>query len=435
MNLQQSPRQNPTKGSIIQPLKRGRGRPKGSKRPKVDSSFNTIKTTIVFLWNKFCDSQVIINRGGARSSKSYSIAQLMIDYFFTVPNIKILVVRKTLTSLRVSTIPVIYHLLDSYGVRSRVREEKQALNIYSPTNGLIHFGGLDDPEKIKSTDWNLIWMEEATEFSYEDYIVLKTRLSAPTYLGFRNKIILSFNPIDEFHWIKTKIVDERGPDVTEIHSSYIHNPFISEDYVQILRSLQAQDHNFWRIYALGEWGRLEHIIFNNWLIDSMPPDKGEVIYGLDFGFNNPSCLTEITFDGFEAGVREMLYQTGLTNSQLKDEILKIIPAHRRGREPIYADSAEPARIKELNDAGLWVIPAEKSVTDGLDVVKRHRLHIHPDAINVLKEIRGYSYKTDKNNRVYEDPVKFNDHAMDSIRYGIYTHRQRMFGGVPDIKEL
>jgi len=420
----------------IVPPARKRGRPKGSTRPKKqDGTSSSIKTTVVFLWNKFCNSQVVINRGGARSGKSYSIAQLAIEWFFTIPNIKILIVRKTMPSMRISTMPLIRELLNLYGIADRIREERQVFNMYSPVNGMIHFAGLDDPEKIKSTDWNVIWMEEATEFSYEDYVVLKTRLSAPTYLGFRNKIILSFNPIDEYHWIKTRIIDEKQPDVTEIHSSYIHNPFLDREYVKILEGLAAQDQNFWRIFALGEWGRLEHIIFNNWLIDAMPPDKGEVIYGLDFGFNNPSSLTEITFDGYEAGLREMIYQTGLTNNQLKDQILKIIPAHRRGRDPIYADSAEPARIKELNDAGLWVIPAEKSVKDGLDTVKRHRLHVHPDSTNIIKELRGYSYKTDKNGRVQEEPVKFNDHAMDSVRYGIYTHRQRMFGGIPDIKEL
>ena len=89
--------------------------------------------------------------------------------------------------------------------------------------------------------------------------------------------------------------------------------------------------------------------------------------------------------------------------------------------PIYADSAEPQRIEELNREGFWVIPANKSIKDGIDYVKRCRMRITNDSDDIIKEIRGYSYRMDRNGRVLEEPVKFNDHALDGVRYGLYTH--------------
>jgi len=38
----------------------------------------------------------------------------------------------------------------------------------------------------------------------------------------------------------------------------------------------------------------------------------------------------------------------------------------------------------------------------------------------LKEIQTYSWRTDRQGNILEQPVKFNDHAMDAIRYAVYT---------------
>ena len=417
---------------IFIPPKRKRGRPAGRKkvkitgkvgRPRKDAKVLPINTTFVFHLNRSCDSQILINRGGSRSSKSYSIAQLLIEYFFTIPKIKILMLRKTQPALRTSIKPLVYEILNLYNLRSKITEVKQDMNLWSPVKGLIHFGGLDDPEKIKSSDWSIIWCEESNEFTYEDFINLKLRLSTPTYRDFRNKMILSFNPVDEFCFIKTKIIDNKSEDFTEIVSNYKLNPFLSADYVKTIESLEFQDANYFRIFAQGEWGKLENVIYNNWEIVSYLLE-GEKIFGLDFGFVNPTAFVQLNVDGLEVGIQQKIYQSGLTNQDLIRELHSIMTKEEKEQCPIYADSAEPQRIEELNREGFWVIPANKSVKDGIDYVKRCRLRITNDSDNIIKEIRGYSRKTDKNGRVLEEPVKFNDHGLDAIRYGLHTHALR-----------
>ena len=112
----------------------------------------TVVGTRVFFENQNAKETIIVNRGGAGSSKSYSIGQLLLYKFFNEQQKKILILRKTLPSLRVSTLTLMNDLLNSYGLKDRVVEEKVHLNWYY-NGSLIHFQGLDDPEKIKSAEF------------------------------------------------------------------------------------------------------------------------------------------------------------------------------------------------------------------------------------------------------------------------------------------
>jgi len=431
--LQQIGKPSSTLAEKIKPPKRPKGRPKGtvslkiptksnlSGRPKKDSDKLAIKSTVVLDLNRNTAEQTVINRGGRGSSKSHSIAQSMIEYFFTIPNVKILIARKTQPSLRLSVMPLVKGIIDSYGLWNKVFEQKVDKFMWSPVKGLIHFAGLDDPEKVKSSDWNMIWLEEATEFEYNDYMNLLMNLRAPITYGWqRNRLFMSFNPIDEYHWIKTNLIDKKTEDVKEIPSTYLYNPFLTDDYRRTIESLQFQDPNYYRIFAKGEWGKLDHLIFKNWI--SVPYlIEGEGVFGLDFGYNNPTSLIKCNIDSYEVGVEQRLYETGLTNSALIKRMHQILTEDEILQCPIYADGAEPQRIQELIDAGFWVKSADKNVKDGIDYVKRCKLRVKDDSDNVIKELRGYSYRVDRNGRVLEEPIKFNDHCMDSIRYAIYSH--------------
>jgi len=229
---------------------------------------------------------------------------------------------------------------------------------------------------------------------------------------------LSFNPISSLHWIKTKVVAHE--DAEEIVSTYRDNPFLPKEYIDLLEQVKTQDANYWRVYGLGEWGSLDHIIYNNYiLIDSIGTPE-QTIYGVDFGFNAPTSCIKVGLSSDFIEIQELLYNTKMTNAELGEWLTKNI-----GYGPlIYCDSAEPARIEELRRLGLNTRPANKeknSVKDGIDFCKRQRLRITKDSVNTIKEIQSYTYKQDNLGNVLDEPVKLGDHAMDAMRYAIYTH--------------
>lgn len=149
----------------------------------------------------------------------------------------------------------------------------------------------------------------------------------------------------------------------------------------------------------------------------------ETIYGLDFGYTvNPAACIRIARRGEEFWVQEVVYKTKLTNRELGDEMLK---AGVSG--VVYADSAEPKSIQELRQAGLRVIPAAKgqdSVRAGIDFLKSKKIHIARGSENIVREHRAYQWKTDRGGADIPEPLKENDHAMDAVRYAIYTHYGR-----------
>jgi len=371
------------------------------------------KKTFLFLENT--EKRINVLWGGAGSGKSYAIAQfLILRKLYKESDKRILVVRKTLPALRITAYQLVLDHLEQYHLPFRLNRTEMTVSVNS--NKML-FKSLDDPEKIKSYEGNYLWIEEATEITHRDFMQLNLRLRRHT--DGINQMFLSFNPIDEFHWLKTELLDKRQGDMADHWSTHRDNPFLDPRYIEELERLKEEDENYYRIYTLGKWGVLKNIIYSNYeIIDKFPESFDEVIYGLDFGFNNPTALIEIGMKDVEYYEKELLYKTGLTNDDLIGELENLVEDRT---SEIYADSAEPARIEEIERAGFNIHPSDKDVKAGIDFVKRHKTYIHRDSVNLISEKKSYKYKEDRNGNVLEEPVKFRNHAMDAERYALYTH--------------
>jgi len=372
----------------------------------------------VFKENFKSTARAVVNAGGARSGKSYALAQLMLMRAYNYSGLNVGITRKTMPALKMTAMRLFIDLLKKYKLYSAKNHNKME-HYYNLNGSRVQFFSLDDPEKIKSAEFNYIWLEEATEFNYADYITLLTRLSAPAPAGLKNQIFLTFNPSDANCWIAKNLLT--SPDARVIYSSYKDNPFLSKDYIDTLESLKNADENYYRVFTLGQWGRRQNIIYDNYnFIDAPPQNAREIIWGLDFGFNNPTALVKVYLADSGVCAEEKLYKSGLTNKELIDRLSSIIPPASR-HETIYADAAEPDRIKEIFDAGFNIKPANKAVTQGIISVKSRALSVVKSSANLIKEIQNYVWKTDLNGNALEDPVKFNDHALDALRYAVHTH--------------
>lgn len=356
--------------------------------------------------------KIIVDQGGTRSSKTYSIAQLIIFEICLKTTGKIITIaRKTTPSLHSSVMRDFFTILNSAALYSAENHNKST-NEYYLNGNLIEFISMDIAEKKRGTKRDILWLNEATEFDFEDFFQLSIRTSG--------KIFIDYNPAYEFHWIYDKVLTRR--DCCFIQSTYKDNPFLEQSLIDEIERLKEIDDNYWKIYGLGEKGQTKAIIFNNWdLIDDFPDNVDEIIYGIDFGYNNPSSIVKIGVkDVLDIYVKQVLYDRYLTNTDLIERIKSIIPECDQDKA-IKADSAEPDRIKEISQAGYYIEGSKKgkdSVKLGIDVVKRKRLHITKDSTELIKEIRSYKWKEDRDGKILDEPVKFNDHAISAMRYAI-----------------
>ena len=394
-----------------------------------------IPVTIVYDKNARSTKPVVVNEGGADSSKSYSIAQLLVQKFKNEYNKVILITCKTLPQLKLSAYKLILELLRDYGHYGYLKHNKSERTLYYRAhNNLMIFLSVEDPERIKSMEFNYIWMEEAGEFTWDDFINLRKCCRAKTKPEEPNKMYLSLNPVDELGWINDRLKKET--DIEFIHSTYKDNPFAQTADIDVLEGLKGQDESYYRIYALGLYAKLKGKIHEIIEVDEFPKlEKVETIYGMDYGFVNPSVLLKIDVSRKEMVIciTELIYESGLTNTEFIDRMKAVVPVEDR-QDEFYADSAEPARIEETYQSGFNCIPSDKgkkSVVNGIDFLNRFTIYSLKSNVKTNRDFRQYKRKVDKNGHVLEDPVKFKDHSPNATRYAVYTHLwEQMIDMVP-----
>lgn len=171
-----------------------------------------VQYTKLFEITKNSKSKVLVHVGGAGSSKSHSIAQYIIYMLVKMQSKHIAVMRKTFPALRLTAMALILGLLKEYGIYDESKHNKTA-NTYTHGSNTIYFMSLDDPEKIKSANLSLAWLEEANEFTYEDYTVIRLRLRAPANDGVPNRMILSLNPSDAAGYIAERLCGVKAGEI------------------------------------------------------------------------------------------------------------------------------------------------------------------------------------------------------------------------------
>jgi phage terminase large subunit len=353
--------------------------------------------------------RVIGNQGSTRSTKTYSLCQLAALYIPYREKKSISIVSPSLPHLKRGARRDFLEVLETAQVYSDSQFNKTDNIYHYPTGSYVEFFGVDEPGKVRGPGRDILIVNEANLIPFSIYKQLALRT--------KEMIFIDFNPVEEMSWVYD-VADATGNIM--IHSTYLNNPFLSKEQKAEIESLKDADENLWKVFGLGLRGASSEIIYTHWKIVDELPGKGEVVKGQDFGYNVPSALVDVEF--YEGGVYvdELLYETKLTTGDLVERYKNLGVARR---EEVFADNAEPKTIEELIRAGFNVKPADKDVTEGIRKVKSMPLYITRRSVNVLKEIRSYKWKVDKDGKVLDEPVKFMDHAMDAIRYAVFTKLQ------------
>ena len=174
-------------------------------------------------------------------------------------------------------------------------------------------------------------------------------------------------------------------------------------------------------------GKVEGLIFPVFEIIDEFPDVSH-FYGMDFGYtNDPTAMIRIGLQGEDLYLDEGIYETGLTNQDIAARLRMI--GIRPKMDELFADSAEPKSIEEIYREGFNIkgaIKGKDSILNGIDIIKRFKIHITKNSVNTIKEFRNYRWIEDKNGNLTNKPIDDFNHAIDAIRYGVLmkVHRPR-----------
>ena len=368
-----------------------------------------LKTNIVFENLVDSDKKIIINQGGTRSGKTFNILLYIIFYYcLNNSNKTITICRKTYPALRATVLRDFINILREHNLYSEDNHNKSSSE-YNLFGNLIEFISLDQPVKVRGRKRHLLFINEANELFWEDWQQLLFRTS--------DKIILDYNPSEEYHWIYDKIIPRE--DAHFLKTNYKDNPFLEQSLIDEIERLKYTDEQYWQIYGLGEKGISKATIFNYVECNQVPFEAEVVSFGMDFGFtNDPTALVKVSKLDNNLYIEELLYRTMMTTGDIHNFLKGKV-----NREPIYADSSEPRIIEELRRMG-WSIRASlkgrDSVNAGIDLLKRFKIHIHKDSTNAIQEFRNYKWLEDKTGKLTNKPEDKNNHIADAVRYATYS---------------
>lgn len=356
------------------------------------------------------DKRFIINQGGSRSSKTYSLCQLMIVWCLQNPNKVVSIVRKTFPALRATVMRDFFEVLKDLELYEK-GNHNMSENIYRFSNGsIVEFFSVDDEQKIRGRKRDLGWCNEANELWFDDFQQLNMRTES--------KLIFDYNPSESSGWLY-ELPEEES---ILIKSTYKDNPFLPESIKRQIEDLKRTDEALYQIYALGEKAISKSNIYSNWTFLQHRPSKfTQFVYGLDFGFNHPTALIRVYWHEKDIYIEPVIYESYLTTTDLIDRMgsLGIDKS-----TDILADYSRPEIIAEMQIAGYNVNNANKVVKKGIDNVKTFGVMCQDDP-RLKKEYDNYKWKK-IGDTITDEPVKLFDDAMDAIRYATTFIKEMYF---------
>lgn len=378
-----------------------------------------LQVSPVFLKNAESNKRYVVNQGGMRSGKTYSILQtLILKYALKSKGLFIDVARKTQAELHDSVVRDFFKILDTLPIRNKPKQVQSKLS-YQVHGNTFSFIGIDKPQKKRGPQRDLLFINEANGITLDDWVQLSGRTGG--------QIFLDYNP-SEYFWINELILEKDSSKFDLIRSTYLDNyDFLPAWQVQEIENLISIDDFYYKVYVLGELAIMKGKIYNGYtLIEPSEYDElyeDEKFYGLDFGYENATSLIEVKWCNEKVYEREMYRATHKYDSDL----LRWMNENNISQTAdIYADPANSAGISLLRDSGYNIRHANKAVWDGIRFCQGLKRFICKSSIAYIKEINSYKFKQTSNGEIIEEPVKINDHCVDAMRYSEFTHLAKRF---------
>lgn len=366
----------------------------------------------LFAANYQATAQTVVNQGGTSSGKTYSILQVLFTRLAEQSRKVCTVVGQDIPNLKAGALR---DALDIYAgseaLQSLVKSYNKSERIFEYHNGcVLEFKSYDSAQDAKSGKRDYLFINEAqgVPFPIREELSLRTR----------EQEYIDYNPNAEF-WVHEKLLGKEG--VQLFVSDHRHNPFLLDKQRAKIEALREKDVELWRVYARGLTGKIEGLVLPDWhVVEGIPGDARFLARGMDFGFtNDPTTAIDVYLQSGELWADEVLYQEGLTNSDIDKRLLIEDPNSRKLR--LVADSAEPKSIEDLRRIGYsrieGALKGPDSVRAGLDLLRRYRLNVTRRSVHLRKELANYKYRVDRlTGKATNEPVDAFNHCIDPLRY-------------------
>lgn len=369
-----------------------------------------MKTTTTFARNLEAygaGNRLVINQGGSSSSKTYSILQLLyIIAKYSARKLSIHVVSRSLPHLKLGAMHDFENILVNEGyVIDDVKQKTE--NYFRIGKSIITFFGVEDAKKVHGPRRDILYINECNHVTFEVYRQLAIRTNC--------NIFLDYNPTRAF-WVHEELIGGENPRPhAYIQSTYLDNEELSKETIEELES-NKHNENWWNVYGLGNTGRLEGAILNNWEFGEFDYSLPSV-FGLDFGTRHPDALIRVAVNRALKKLywKEEIYKSGNNTKQLSDLIYKADPS---GKKLIIADSAAKRDIADLRDLYMHNIrPVKKNpIVDDIKLLWNYKIIVDPESKNLSQELSTWEWLDKKG----EVPMDIGDDAIDAGRYASQT---------------
>lgn len=292
-----------------------------------------------------------------------------------------------------------------------------------PNGSTLLIGGLDKPDKVMSREYDLIYVNEATEITEEDWEKLTTR--ARWGVMPYQQVYGDCNPQGPGHWLYKRVQAKKTSMLFSVHED---NPALYDDraktwttagrdYISKLDGLTGFRRDRLR---LGLWTAAEGAVYpmfnRETHVREVDCKDWATVLAMDLGTRNPTVILTIRYSGDHLHIEREVYQRGMNSDAITDAALESYA--RYGAEFFVIDPSAAGLIGALIERGIPVRKAVNDVKVGISQVSSIMadLTVDPSCSNTIEEFETYRYS----DRAMENdtPVKANDHAMDALRYAI-----------------
>jgi PBSX family phage terminase large subunit len=376
------------------------------------------------------DSQkerILILEGAVRSGKTYvSLWKWLRNITYGKPG-EYCMLSRTYDTFKRNLLPQLTRMI---GSDARYYAGKREMHLWDKT---IHIIGADDERaeaKLRGSTFMGAYVDEATIIPESVFKMLISRCA----MG-GGQIIATTNPDSPYHWVKKDYIDNNS-DVKTWQFTLDDNPELSSDEKAYLR---RQYKGLWyQRFIEGKWVQAEGAIYDFFdqklhIMDFPQSTAQFYIVGIDYGTTNPCAfvLIGINFNKFpniwvedEYYYDSKVHQMQKTDAEYAENLQRFIK--NRSIKAIYIDPSAASFRLELQKAGVQnLFEAENEVIDGIRFVAKYldqgTLKICRKCDNLIKEFQSYVWDAKSLKSGIDRPLKENDHALDALRYALYTH--------------